>query len=268
MNKKKLFVIATVVSMIAILSFSTLAWFSDADSVTNNFQVDFEDKDNDGEVSADEIFSVDVMEAVDANDDGKFDWTGATGDKTVGLKGDASSDGTFTYERILPGDMLFKRPSTKNTGSYKQYLRMKVTFNNAHELLHMLANYNLTPLDMLYNAEGSLYSDALYTNTKYLLKADAKWSWDNVTEIDANADTVTYTFYYNGILEPDQSAVLFSWVNIPCQLTENDMALFENGAFQMVITGEAVQTENLGDGVDTAQEAFAVVTQTQEIKTN
>jgi predicted ribosomally synthesized peptide with SipW-like signal peptide len=35
MNKKKLLSLALVVIMIATLSFSTLAWFSDSDSVTN-----------------------------------------------------------------------------------------------------------------------------------------------------------------------------------------------------------------------------------------
>ena len=34
MNKKKLLSLALVVIMIATLSFSTLAWFSDSDSVT------------------------------------------------------------------------------------------------------------------------------------------------------------------------------------------------------------------------------------------
>ncbi len=66
MNKKKIFALAVAVIMIAILSFGTLAWFSDGDSVTNRFQVA-------GGDDADKIFSVDVMEAVDVNGDGKFD---------------------------------------------------------------------------------------------------------------------------------------------------------------------------------------------------
>lgn len=258
MSKKKIVSLAVVVIMIAILSFSTLAWFSDADSVTNNFHVA-------GGDDADKIFSVDVMEAVDVNGDGKFD---SNNDKTVGAEGDTSSDGTFTYEKILPGDMLFKRPSTVNTGSYGQYVRMKVTFDNAQDLLEMLAKYNLSPLDMLYNAEGSLYSQALYTNPKYLVTAAPNWTYDNTPVVDTTADTVTYTFYYNSTLEPGRSAVLFTWVNIPSLLTQADMALFTQGQFHIVVTGEAVQTENLGADVDTAQEAFAVVTQTQEIKAN
>lgn len=257
MSKKKLLSLAVVMIMIAILSFSTLAWFSDSDSVTNNFQIT-----GGSSGDPDAIFSVDVMEAVDADGDGDYDYNG---DKTIGLEGDTSNDGTFTYEHILPGDMLFKRPSTKNTGSYDQYLRMKVTFNNAEALLNKLGQYGLTPLDMLYNADGALLSQELYTNTKYLLTDDAKWSCDNVPVIDAAKNTVTYTFYYNNVLAPGQSAVLFTWVNVPSELTQDDMAMFTDGAFSMDIIGEAVQTENLGDDVDTAQEAFAVVEQTQPI---
>lgn len=256
MSKKKLLSLSLVVIMIAILSLSSLAWFSDADSVTNNFQVSGGENQD-----PDEIFSVDVMEAVDADGDGDYDYSGD--DKTIGAEGDTTSDGTFTYEHIVPGDMLFKRPSTMNTGSYDQYLRMKVTFNNAEALLNKLWQYGLTPLDMLYNANGALLSPELYTNPKYLLTQDTKWTYDGNPVIDAAKDTVTYTFYYNSVLEPEQSAVLFTWVNIPYQLTQDDMALFEDGKFSMVITGEAVQTDNLG--VTTAWDAFAVVEQTQPI---
>ena len=38
-NKKKVFVVAVAVCLIAILSMSSLAWFSDADEVTNQFMV-------------------------------------------------------------------------------------------------------------------------------------------------------------------------------------------------------------------------------------
>jgi predicted ribosomally synthesized peptide with SipW-like signal peptide len=39
MNKKKVFALALAVCVLAIVSFSTLAWFTDADSVTNEFTV-------------------------------------------------------------------------------------------------------------------------------------------------------------------------------------------------------------------------------------
>ena len=70
MSKKKLLSLAVVVIMIAILSFSTLAWFNDSDSVSNKFYVaDSED------TSPDDIFSVDVYEEVDTDGDGTADTT-------------------------------------------------------------------------------------------------------------------------------------------------------------------------------------------------
>ena len=60
MSKKKLLSLAVVAIMIAILSFGTLAWFTDSDSVTNDFGVA-----GGGNNNPDEIFSIDVMEQVD-----------------------------------------------------------------------------------------------------------------------------------------------------------------------------------------------------------
>ena len=56
MNKKKVLSLSIVVIMIAILSFSSLAWFSDADEITNQFMI------ADSESDADDIFSVDIWE--------------------------------------------------------------------------------------------------------------------------------------------------------------------------------------------------------------
>ena len=67
LNKKKVFALALAVCMAAILSFSTLAWFSDSDSVDNKFQI------ADSTQQPDKIFSVDVREKVDIDGDGVFD---------------------------------------------------------------------------------------------------------------------------------------------------------------------------------------------------
>lgn len=68
-NKKKVFVAALAVCLVAILSFSTLAWFNDSDSVTNNFYVGGDGTD------ADKIFNLDVYEQVDEDKDGVADAT-------------------------------------------------------------------------------------------------------------------------------------------------------------------------------------------------
>lgn len=104
MSKKKLLSLALVVIMIATISFSTLAWFSDSASVENEFMVAGSDNQN-----PDEIFSVEVWENV---------------------PGETTYEG-HTYENILPGDSLKKQVYVENTGSYDQYMRVIVTISDA-----------------------------------------------------------------------------------------------------------------------------------------
>ena len=114
MSKKKLLALSLVVIMIAILSFSTLAWFSDSDSMKNEFHVATSDDD-----TADEIFSVDVWENTP--------------------DGDKDQDG-YVYEDILPGSNLKKEVFVENTGYYAQYVRVNVTITNADAWIAALGN--------------------------------------------------------------------------------------------------------------------------------
>lgn len=101
MNKKKVLVTALAVSLIAILSLGTLAWFNAKDEITNTFKV----ADSDGDGTPD--FSVDVWEGTSDNKD---------------------QDG-ITYEDVAPGDVLAKNPTVENTGDYDQWIRVYVTFD-------------------------------------------------------------------------------------------------------------------------------------------
>ena len=114
MSKKKLFTLSLVVIMIAILSFSTLAWFNDSDDITNQFHVATSDDD-----TADEIFSVDVWENTP--------------------DGDKDQDG-HVYNDILPGSNLKKEVYVENTGYYAQYIRVNVTVTNADAWIAALGN--------------------------------------------------------------------------------------------------------------------------------
>lgn len=114
MSKKKLLSLALVVIMIAILSFSSLAWFSDSDSVKNEFLVAGSDDTN-----PDDIFSVDVWEN--------------TPDE------DKDQDG-HEYKDILPGSALKKEVFVENTGYYSQYVRATVTITNADAWISALGN--------------------------------------------------------------------------------------------------------------------------------
>ena len=103
LTKKKVFVVALAVCLLAILSAGTLAWFTATDSVTNNFLI--ADSDDNGVAD----FSVDVKES---DDDGQT-WT----------------DDGLTFEEILPGDVHNKLAIVKNTSTgdrYSQYIRVTI----------------------------------------------------------------------------------------------------------------------------------------------
>lgn len=110
-TKKKVFVSALIICLLAIVSMSTLAWFSASDSVKNEFYVaDSGDHTDD----PDAIFSVAVWE------------------KTP--ESDKDTDG-YEYKEILPGAKLTKEPHIENTGYYSQYIRAIVTISDANAWL-------------------------------------------------------------------------------------------------------------------------------------
>jgi predicted ribosomally synthesized peptide with SipW-like signal peptide len=211
MTKKKVFVAALAVCLVAVLSMGTLAWFSDSDSVTNSFMI------ADSESEPDEIFSVDVWENTP--------------------DGDKDQDG-YEYKDILPGDQLKKEVYVENTGAYDQYIRVKVTVNNADAWIAALGNgYDL--------------------GTMFLGHDETKWTRYEVGQYssDANGSYYTMVFYLNEKLAPNATVNLFETVEIPSQLTQQQMS-FVGGQFDLTILAEAVQTENVGDS---AYEAFKTV---------
>lgn len=227
LNKRKVLTASLAVSLVAILSFSTIAWFSDTDEVTNKFMV------ADSTQKPDDIFSVDVFEQIDTDGDGVFD-------------GKVDYDNVYsgyTFEDILPGDNLGKKPWVRNTGSYDQYIRVKVTINNAAAWKTIFTEYGLTLDDI------------------FLGHDETEWTRNDGEIVeDTTNDTMTYVYYLNRILHPKKSgetdAYLFTSVKIPEQLTQKDMAAFAGGAFNLNIVAEAVQTEHVGAN---AIEAFDTV---------
>lgn len=121
-NKKKIFVTALSICLIAILSVGSLAWFNATDSVTNTFMV------TSSEAEADEIFSVDVWEYVDGNTESK------------------NPDGK-EYSDIVPGGRYHKEPYVENTGLYDQWIRVNVTVSDAEAWVEMLEeDYDLSTI--------------------------------------------------------------------------------------------------------------------------
>lgn len=220
MNKKKLLSLALVVIMIAILSFSTLAWFNDNDSVKNEFFVaTTEDGDN---TDPDDIFSVDLWEPVDEDGDG------------VISDEEKDQDG-LEFENITPGATYDKAPTVENTGAYTQWIRLIVTTSDANAWVEILGDdYDLTSI-FLGHDEGA---------------------WTLSHEPVQSGDNLTYVYYLNAPLEPGKTATLFEQVQLPGELTQHDLAKLA-GSFELSIQADAVQYDNIP--AVTAKEAFAYV---------
>ena len=232
LNKRKVFVCAIVISLVAILSFGTLAWFSDADTVTNKFLT------ADSNDDADTVFNVDIYETVPDGDDADLD-------PDIIDKGDNDGTGVdteYTYTEVLPGDVPVKQPVVENTGKYAQYVRVKVTISDAGYWAALAQRDGFT-LEQLFN-----------------VPADFDATWDReIDETEYNGDTMTFVYYCKKVLNPTDKVVLFNSVNIPETLTKEDMVDatgLGNDGFTLSLLAEAAQAENTGDS---AQEAFAKV---------
>ena len=163
LSKTKVVALALAVCLIAILSMGSLAWFTDDDSVTNDFFIaGSEDQD------PDKVFSVDV-------------WEDATSDDTNAE--DKIQDG-IKYPAILPGDDLYKEVNIENTGAYEQYVRAIVTVSDAH-IWQQLHGEAYVPLNKIatdlntkfetwsieYNADKDELTYVLYFNEKLPFEA-------------------------------------------------------------------------------------------------
>ena len=147
--------------------------------------------------------------------------------------GDKDQDG-HSYDKILPGSELKKTVTVENTGAYDQYIRVVVSLNKGQAWFDVLGRgYDLSTIFKGHD--------------------ESKWTRSVGT---LSGDTITYVYYLNEILAPTDTAELFTDVVIPEHLTQEDMAKL-GGAFELNIRADAIQTENLGEGVDTAAEAFA-----------
>ena len=170
----------------------------------------------------DDIFSIDVQE--DTPED------------------DGDDDG-FTYEDVQPGDELKKEPYAINTGHYDQYVRAIVTVGDAAAWRAVLGNN-----DGVLPA-GDIFGGIDTTN----------WlEWPEQETYDTDADTMTYVFYYQKVLEGNannSTEKIFLTVNVPETMTREQAVLFDN-EFDITVKAQAVQTANVGDN---ALQAFATV---------
>lgn len=207
LTKKKVFVAALAVCLVAILSMGTLAWFNDADEVKNQFL--FSDSDQDGTPD----FSVDVYET-----------DPETGDKVDGL----------VYTDLYPSQKLHKDPHIINEGDYDQWIRVYVTFDEWTALKAACGNKGLS---------GNLLE---------WLTLSVEFNYDGEI-INKQEDTITYVFYLDRKLTPNEEVVLFRDITIPAEFDQYDLT-FADADFTINVKAEALQADNTGDN---AKDAFA-----------
>lgn len=224
LTKKKVFVAALAVSLVAIISMGSLAWFQASQSIENIFQVSTTDDNQTPDFSIilyENVVDPETGKVVDTNDDDVIDALDTT---TTGN----------TYTSLAPGDQLDKNPTVQNTGDYDQYIRVTVTLNDADKWVPLLAKYHLTIDDVIVGYE------------------DAEWRSEVVDE-DYTDGTVMNQYYFEGKLTPNATATLFDGIAIPGDFTNEDMKSFA-GEFRMTIVADAIQADNTGDN---AYDAFA-----------
>lgn len=211
MNKKKVLVTALAVSLIAILSLGTLAWFNATDEITNTFKVaDSDDPDTTPD------FSVDVFE---------------TDEEDNKIEGNE-------YLDILPGDVLHKDPTVKNTGEYDMYTRVIVTLSDANVWLTAANKYKI--------ASNLSNADAQWILLESMTDIDTNnWKRYDKPVYDKDADTLVYVYYYDDVVAPDaETTPVFETVTIPTQLQQKDMDFGEGVDFTIHVKAEAIQADN------------------------
>ena len=228
-TKKKVFVVALAICLVAIISMGSLAWFTASDSVDNTFKI------ADSNDDANDVFSIDLYEKKDTDGDGV---------------GDTRTDYGIVYgdnNEVVPGADLCKEAYVENTGKYYQYVRIKVTLSDVTEWKTVLGITSLTEFVDL-TAFFDVAND--FDTTWY--RNDAE------TVYDATEDTLTYVYYYNDVLEADAAAVSFiNGVSIPETMTRED-AVAMDGSFTLTFVAEAIQSTDMLDTYGTVEYQNAI----------
>lgn len=277
MNKRKSLSLALVIALIAILSFSSLAWFNAQDDVTNEFYIASTSEDDD--ITGDEIFSVDVWEEDedidgdgeitekdkdfngdgvvdekdqdingdgkvgdddDRNGDGEIDYKDYIRDENGEVKDEFKDDDGKTFEDILPGGSYAKDPNVENTGAYDMWVRVSVSVSEAKAWESILRNGDTLNMQL---ADVNPKLDLCEEETTY----------------DADKDERIYYYYYSEKLAPGEEFSVFTDFTIPGYLTQDDMAAIADLDFKVVVNVDAIQAENLPGNPDNAKDAFASV---------
>lgn len=202
--------------------------------------------------------------------------TFTVGNVTITLDETDVDDSTPNKERdqansykLLPGHTYTKDPTvTVLAPSVASYVRMKVTFNNAKEIIAMC-----TDPEFVGEVTGVENAFPLMRMVNFVEANAAKWDGiipDNMVETedmladakyfayDAKANTLTYYFYYTETVAAPAADVkldtLFDSITVPQWVTGDQLAKLDG--FQITAVAEAIQADGF-ENADAAWAAFA-----------
>lgn len=170
---------------------------------------------------------------------------------------------TANSYKLMPGTTYTKDPTvTVLKGSEDSYVRMKVTFNNAKEIIALC-----TDPEFADEVTGTENAFPLIRMVKFVETNAAKWDGiipDNMVETedmlampkyfayDKTADTLTYIFYYRETVTATTAdvvlPVLFDSITVPGWVTGEQLAELNN--FQITVIAEAIQAGSFADADD------------------
>ena len=165
--------------------------------------------------------------------------------------------------KLMPGTTYTKDPTvTVKAGSEESYVRMKVTFNNAKEIIALCTDPEYA--DEVTGVENAF---PLIRMVNFVEANAAKWDGiipDNMVETedmlampkyfayDKTADTLTYYFYYKATVSGTNGdvvlPVLFDSIKVPEHVTGEQLKALNN--FQITVIAEAIQAGSFADAAD------------------
>lgn len=227
-KSKALLLTLCAVLLIAASVLGTMAYLTSTDTVTNTFTV--------GKVEI------------------KLDETDVTNPTGPRVKANSY--------KLMPGTTYTKDPTvTVLKGSEDSYVRMKVTFNKATEIIALCTDPEFAG-DGPTGVENAF---PLIRMVNFVEANAAKWDGiipDNMVDteemladkyyFDAANDTLTYYFYYNGTVGAPNGdvrlPVLFNSITVPEWATGEQLAKLEG--FEINVVAEAIQAGSFTDAAD------------------
>lgn len=186
-----------------------------------------------------------------------------------GIPEEGAARVTANSYKLMPGTTYTKDPTvTVKAGSEESYVRMKVTFNNAKEIIALCTDPEYA--DEVTGVENAF---PLIRMVNFVKANAAKWDGiipDNMVETgemladakyfayDKTADTLTYIFYYRETVTATTAdvvlPVLFDSIKVPEWVTGAQLAKLNN--FKITIVAEAIQAGSFANA-GAAWAAFA-----------